>query len=249
MLINRNIFSLFFLLLFLSCSKDDSNPAPPSAPENAPLSGEVILSDEGTNLLDKSGMRVSLDSTFPPYSSVTDANGKFSIPFVPFGKRTLVYEKSGYGTYKMFNIEQTYNNGIGTVITTVPNLGKISTTKVTSVVTAVAAGVVTITVTSDPGGTDATPKYLRMFFGPRTAVSNTNFQKALEIETSKINPFIKTLTKAELNTMGFASGTTVYVRVYGDSFRSNTYDDPVVGRTIFPNLNPSTVAASSFIVP
>ncbi len=194
-------------------------------------------------------MTVSVDSTFPPYKYVTGTDGKFIIPLIPFGNRTLVFEKAGYGTFKLFNINHTYNNGAGTILTTVPSLGRISTTTVTGLAASVASGIATISVTTNPGGNNTTPRYIRIFLNSRSAVSNTNFQKVLEIDVALSNPYDKTLTRAELNTLGFASGSTVYVRVYGDSFYSNNYDDPVAGRTIFPNLNQTTTAAASFIVP
>ncbi len=250
MRIIKNYLLLIILLLSLSCNKsDDNTPAPPTSPANAPVSGEVILYDEATLAVDKSGMTVSVDSTFPPYKYVTGTDGKFIIPLIPFGNRTLVFEKAGYGTFKLFNINHAYNNGTGTILTTIPSLGRISSTTVTGLATSVSSGIATISVTTNPGGNNATPRYIRIFLNSRSAVSNTNFQKVLEIAVARSNPYEKTLTRAELNTLGFASGSTVYVRVYGDSFYSNNYDDPVAGRTIFPNLNPTTTAAASFIVP
>jgi hypothetical protein len=236
-------------LLAMACSKKDGNPSTPSTPVDAPVSGEVILYDEATQAVDKSGMKVSVDSTFPPSSSVTEANGRFYIPFIAFGKKTLVFEKAGYGTYKMFNISHANNNGAGTVLTTIPSLGKLSSTAITGLTATVSSGIVTVSATSNPGGNNSSPKYIRLFLNARPAVSNTNYEKVFDAFVARINPFEKTFTKAELNAWGFSSGTTVYVRAYGDSFWSNSYDDPVIGRTIFPNLNISAVAAASFIVP
>ena len=236
-------------LLAMACSKKNGNPSTPATPFDAPVSGEVILYDEATLPVDKSGMTVSVDSTFPPSSSVTGTNGRFSIPFIAFGTKTLVFEKAGYGTYKMFNISHAYNNGAGTVLTTIPSLGKLSSTAITGLTASVASGIVTVSITSNPGGNSSSPKYIRLFLNSRPSVSNTNYLKVFDAFVARINPFEKTFSKAELNALGFSSGTTVYVRTYGDSFWSNSYDDPVIGRTIFPNLNMSTVAAASFIVP
>jgi hypothetical protein len=158
-------------------------------------------------------------------------------------------KKTGYETFKLFNINHTYNNGTGTILTLIPSLGRISSTTITALTTTLAPGIVNKSVTINPGGNNATPRYIRIFLNSRSAVSNTNFQKALEIAVAQINPYDKTLTKAKLNTLGFASGSTVYVRAYGGSFYSNNYNDPVAGRTIFPNLKQTTTAAESFIVP
>lgn len=240
---------LFLLFLIISCSKKDSSPVvPPVTPVDAPIYGEVNLFNESTLALEKSGMTVSVDSTFPPNKSVTGADGKFFIPFIGFGNRALVFEKPGYGTFKLFGINHAYNNGAGTLITPIPSLGKLSSTTVTGLSAVVAAGNLTVSVTTSPAANNSSPKYLRIFLSTRAAVSNNIFQKAL-VTVVTIDPSEKTLTKAELNSLGFASGTTVYARVYGDSFWSNSYDDPMVGRTVFPNLNPATVSAVSFIVP
>jgi hypothetical protein len=249
MIIVRFFIIVNFLLLAMACSKKNDNPSTPATPVDAPVSGEVMLYDEATLAVDKSGMTVSVDSTFPPSSSVTGTNGRFSIPFIAFGTKTLVFEKAGYGTYKIFNISHAYNNGAGTVLSTIPSLGKLSSTTISGLTASVASGIVTVSITSNPGGNNSTPKYIRLFLNSRPSVSNTNYLKYFDAFVARINPFEKTFSKAELNTLGFASGTTVYVRVYGDSFWSNNYDDPVAGRTIFPNLNPATVAAASFIVP
>lgn len=66
---------------------------------------------------------------------------------------------------------------------------------------------------------------------------------------AQINPFEKTITQTELLSAGFTSGQQVYVRAYGDSFWDNAYDDPAISKRIFPNLNGTTVAATSFVVP
>lgn len=247
MRVPKIVLSIYIFLIVVSCSKKSDTS--PTAPVNASISGQVALYNDGSTLLANSGMTVSLDNTFPLYSSVTNGNGMYSIPQVPFGNSTLVFEKAGYGTYKIFNINHAYNNGAGTVLSTLASLGKISTTAVTGLTAIVSSGNVTVGITSIPGGTDASPRYLRLFLSFRTGVSHTNYQTAFDLIISKTNTVEKILTKAELNTLGFASGSTVYVRAYGDSFWSNSYEDPLAVRTIFPNLNLSTVAAASFIVP
>ncbi len=247
------IFGYAYMLLLLftfSCSKKESSPiVPPVSSIEAPIYGEVMLYDESTLEVEKNGMTVSVDSTSPPLKSVTGPDGKFFIPYIGFGKKALIFEKPGYGTFKLYGINHAYNNGTGTLITPIPSLGKLSTTTVTGLSAAVAANAVTISVITSPAANNNAPKYLRIFLSTRSAVSNSIFQKALETVVVKMSPSDKTLTKAELNTLGFTSGSTVYARVYGDSFWSNSYDDPIAGRTVFPNLNPATVTAVSFIVP
>jgi hypothetical protein len=56
-------------------------------------------------------------------------------------------------------------------------------------------------------------------------------------------------TASELYAMGFSTGQTVFIKLYGDSYQSNDYDDPLTGKTVFPNLNQASAAAISFIMP
>ena len=239
-----------FFFLAISCGKDDNGSTqPPPSPVDAPISGQVKLYNESVIEEESSGMSVIVDSTFPPQKAVSGADGKFIIPYIGFGKTTLIFEKAGYGTFKIFNIDHNYNSGLGTVITPVLSLGKISTTTITVLNTSVSAGSVAITVMTSPAGTSNVPKYVRLFLHSRAGVSNVLYQKALDILVANTNPLEKVLTKAELNALGFASGTTVYVRAYGESFHSNNYDDLLSGRMVYPNLNLTTVAAVSFIVP
>jgi len=66
---------------------------------------------------------------------------------------------------------------------------------------------------------------------------------------AKINPFEITLTASDLSGMGFSSGATVYVKVYGDSFWSNEYENSGLGIKVFVNLNIVSASAVSFDVP
>ncbi|MFM8833777.1 MAG: carboxypeptidase regulatory-like domain-containing protein, partial [Cytophagales bacterium] len=131
----------------------------------------------------------------------------------------------------------------------IPSLGAISTTQVTSLNSSVTANLVTIEATTSPAGSMASTRYLRFFLHSAANVSDVFYSAYLPTLVSRINPYVKTFTKAELNALGFASGTTVYVRVYGDSYWSNQYDDPELDRRVFPNLNDKAASAVSFVVP
>lgn len=140
----------------------------------------------------------------------------------------------GYGTYKLYDVNHNVS-GANTIITKIPSLGKISTTEVTSLTVDDAGADIIISVTTDPGGTSNSSRYIRYFFNSQSGVSNTDYTKYSEVLQININPHDKTFTKSDLNDMGFASGSTVYVKVYGESFYSNEYDDPTLGIRVFPN--------------
>jgi hypothetical protein len=98
------------VLGLISCKKDE-NPDPSPATK-ANITSSVNLYDEGTTKIDNSGMTVTVDGTSPSISATTDVDGNFTLMDVPFGTYTLLYEKSGYGTFKRFNAEHKDGNTI-----------------------------------------------------------------------------------------------------------------------------------------
>jgi hypothetical protein len=83
-------------------------------------------------------------------------------------------------------------------------------------------------------------------------VSSKSYEAFLErpVESDPgLNPAVLTISGQELNELGFASGSILYARVYGDSYYSNDYDDPNEGRRIFPNLLEDTAQSVQFQVP
>lgn len=232
-------------VLFFSCSKNDDETI---VPTKAAISGSVILYDEGTTLLDKSNMTVKVIGTTPLIQATTNAEGKFILPEVAFGTYTLEYSKAGFGSYKKTGVVHG-TNGQATAISTIPSLGQQSTTTVTDVTAAVSNNQVKLLITTNPAGNTANRRYVRYFLSTSPQVSATNYTYFSAVFVAQINPFEKTITQTELLSAGFASGQQVYVRAYGDSFWDNAYDDSTPGKRIFPNLNGTTVAATSFVVP
>jgi hypothetical protein len=57
------------------------------------------------------------------------------------------------------------------------------------------------------------------------------------------------LTKASLEGAGFASGSQVYVVVYGSPVTNPAYFDPSSSRNVYPSLNPTASPESSIVVP
>ena len=91
--------------------------------------------------------------------------------------------------------------------------------------------------------------YVRYFLSTDKGVSNTHYKYTSSVLSVLNNNTTGGFTKEDLLTAGFTSGQTVYLRLYGDSVQSNAYTDPNVGIAVFPNSNPNTVAAVSFVMP
>ena len=244
MKLNYLTFGLMSLLIFTSCSKDDDPTPEPITKAN--IIGSVNLYDEGVTQIDNSNMTVQVQGT--GLSAITDADGDFTLLDIPFGTYAIIFEKSGFGTFKKFDLEHT-NTGSSTIITENPSLGEISTTQVTALTSSVNGNDIQISITTNPAGNNGNTRYVRYFLSADPNVSNENYTYYSPGLVSQINPFEITLSQNNLSGAGFSSGQTVYVKVYGDSFWSNEYDDPDLGRKVFPNLNMTSANSVSFVVP
>ena len=230
-------------IVLSSCGGDDGDITQPT-PTAGNISGEVNLYDEGTTEIDGSGMTIRLEGTSS--SATTDASGNFVLTDVPFGSYTLVFEKGGYGTFRSFDFE--HRSEITFVVPN-PSLGQSSTTSITDLTVSSDGTTVTVGATTDPEASIGNTRYVRFFFSTTSDVSSEDYDAVLETIQVQITPYNLNLTAASLEALGFTSGQTVYVRAYGESFWSNQYDDPDLGRTVFPNLNMTSAAAVSLEVP
>ena len=242
-------FKYYFLgfvavMLFNSCGGGEDEEITPPNPTSADILGSVNLYDEGTTQIDNSNMTVRAEGTSK--SATTDADGDFVLSDVTFGVYTLIYEKSGYGTFKRFNLQ--HANG-STIISENPSLGEVSTTQVTGLEASVSGNDIMLSVTTDPGGSNGNTRYIRYFLSADSDVSDMNYTYHSPGLIAQINPLELAITSDDLTNAGFSSGETVYVKVYGESFWSNEYEDPDLGRKVFPNLNMNSVDAVSFVIP
>ena len=244
MKLNYLTFGLIILLGISSCSKDEDPTPDPITKAN--ITGSVNLYDEGTTQIDNSNMTVKVEGTTPAISATTDANGDFTLSDVPFGTYTILYEKSGFGTFKKFDIEHENN---ATAILNTPSIGEISTTQITNLEANVSGNDIIISVTTNPAGSNGNTRYVRYFLSTDSNVSSENYTYFSPGLVSQINPKEITLSNNDLTSAGFSTGETVFVKVYGDSFWSNEYNDPDLGRNVFPNLNMTSTNSVSFIVP
>lgn len=241
---NFSFWLLISAIVFFSCEGNDSDSEPDTV---ADINGSVLLFTEGSAAAANSGgMKVTVDGTNPSLSVVTDGLGKFTIRDVPFGTYTLVYEKDGYGTFKRGAVQ---HKAGGTFLTDIPSFGQLSTTRVTEFRINPSGTSLQVTATTDPGGNSGNRRYLRFFFSTQSTVSSSNYLAFSPTFISQENPFGKFFTANEIAALGLTPGTIVFVRAYGDSFFGNSYVDPVSGKTVFPNLNASSVPAVQVTIP
>lgn len=230
------------IFIFSSCDGEDNDTTPP-VPTKATIKGSVNLFNEGTEQITSAGMKVSVAGT--SISSLTNSEGNFELFDVPFGARTLIYEKADYGTYKKFIPD--FNGDL--IIGEAPSLGKKSKTKViTGSVSFEGTDVIVAFVTE---GTNTPKRYMRYFLGTDQTVTKDNYTVVTGIFESDANnnPSRHRFTQQELNDFGFASGTQVFVKAYGESHWGNSYEDTDLNQQIFPNLNENSAESVMFMVP
>jgi len=242
-----------FLIIILStciaCGDDDDSNNESNPETEGNIIGWVNLYDESINRLSNEGMRVVVETTNSQISATTDQDGKFTLENVIFGNHTLRYEKEGYGTFKRFNIEHTTLSS-PTIINNSPSLGQVSSTKITSVSSSLDSdNNVVLAIETSPNASIGNTRYIRIFLSSSSDVSSSNFEVASEGLIVQNTPYEETLSLEMLNKLGYIQDTTVYVRVYGDSFWSNSYIDPITNEHFYPNLNAETVPVYSFVVP
>lgn len=237
-------------LFIFSCSKNggDSNGTP-----GGRLSGTVQTWDDKLNsTTDQAGVTVTI-SDQPTFVAITDATGRYTFDDLAFGVHDLTFSKSGYGTSKLYGV--VHNALSATPTTQVANFsfGKTSTTTVTAFAVSgnTFNGQPGVSFSYNFGSAPSTGNraFVRYFLSAAADVSSTSYSAFSPVVNFSNTSAIAGFTVNDLVSMGFSSGQTVYVRMYGDSFRSNEYKDPNTGKWVFPNINPNTVAAVSFQVP
>jgi hypothetical protein len=237
--------------VFVSCGKDD-DPNDPIVPTGG-ISGNLILSNEyGILLPSHSGMKVTAVSSG---NDISNDFGNFQILGLVEGTYTLVYEKSGYGTFKKFNIPVLPQIGNGvTQLAGMEQLGPVSTTVVSNLAVAINVSDSTLTISCDigPNPSPSTPRTFRLFFGSDSTVNSSDFDCAPSTSwtSTTISGSILGFQPGQLYNAGLQKGTTAYVIAYGESDNSNTYFDPDLNRQIYPNLNLAGASNTvMFIVP
>lgn len=231
------------MAVFAGCSKDEENN---SITAGGSIAGKVKLTDEfGTDLTDYSGMKVSSNTG---ESALTDATGLFIIENLKSGTYSLTYEKSGFGTFKRFNIGVAGSSSVTTLNGT-DILGQKSTTIVSNLSVTWIPNDQSFTFGCDinPVPDAAHPRSFRLFFSKTNDVGYINYlYTPANTWTSTTGTGVITgYNPQTLLSNGFAPGDSVYVIALGESIRTNTFTEPVSGKKVFPNLNtgaPSNVA-------
>lgn len=213
-----------------------------TAPNGVPLSGSVTLQDTwGNNLLDYSGVEVSIDGLSA--HATTDKDGAWRIENVPAGRYGVTLKKATFGTMRIFDQ---------------PVVGASSVApKITMATTATAQAIIDSIYVSTLGGMDfyfvdghysapppasAKGNVAVIFLSKKSdAVSPdpaTYDQWNASIDVSGRSSTFTMALSVQGTRATFGAGTTLFVAGYASSFACSCYDDPVTKNRVFSNVGP-----------
>ena len=244
--------SAFILLLMsafaiLSCKKAQLGDLAPE-PE---LKGVVIRYDEGSKMIENSGIKVLIENSNPEISAITDAQGNFSLPLRNLPEFfTVAFEKEGVGTYKEYfrragaDLYSKRPNGEYGLLTGTQTfqVGSKSTVIVNDLAAEVVNGKLKLNFTiSSPNTTGE--KYVRVLLQKdlpslslnTVANSIKNVGSTLSVQNG--NNSFEFCMSCFMSCHEYAPGDKIYITAYGESLYSNWYTDLQSGQWKFPNIN------------
>lgn len=224
-----------------SCNKSSSNVS------YGQIRGLVRLVDDLNNPQSFAGMQVTAENT--GVSTISDSLGRYFLNGLQNGTYNLVYSKPGYGTYILVGFNNKGNVSDNPSLVPLVTLGQYSTTTFTALSEKINNDTVILRPTIDPAGTTIQPRGIRFFYGTSPDISNENFTAYSTVYQLSGTTGALKIGYDYFYALGFTSGETVYIKGYGDAFFSDDYDDPQTGKHVFPNLNQTSVAPVSFILP
>lgn len=253
-----NLFlSVCAVALLAGCSGKDGDPGPtgpagPAGPSGQNLTGNLFgfvnPVDEYGNALPKSGVTVTLDGVTPAATATTNADGRYEFASLRNGTYNLSFSRTSLSSFRRLGVGHVGGDQPTFLGTT--TLSASSTTAFGSVSVAGQTNTdVTLRVPlSNVGAPTGTFNRFAIFASanPGTNASNGTLLFTSSSNSSVTNVFIP---KSTLNNTGFASGSAVYIVVYGVPAFLLSYTDPATGRPVYTGLSTASSNQVAFIVP
>lgn len=243
--------AIISLIVFSSCEDDDPKTNSDSITTKANIEGAVNLYDEFGQSVSNERMKINIEGNSFQFIAETEKQGEYLLQNVPyFTNYTILYQKTGFGTYKIYNYDHEYTGSVG-VVDEIPNLSQISSAYTTALLINVNNDTVNFQV-SIAGGSENGERKLRVLFHSIPEISNAIYSHYTSKLTTTGNAQTIRLTKEMLEEIGLSSGTLYYAQVYGDSYYSNAYIDDYNMKHVLPNLgfnDDVAVPTATFVMP
>jgi Carboxypeptidase regulatory-like domain len=248
--------------MLAGCSGKDGDPGPagtpgatgpagPAGPSGQNLTGNLVgfvnPVDEFGNPLAKNGVTVTLDGVTPAATATTNADGRYEFTSLRNGTYNLSFSRTGLGSIRRIGVGHVGGDQptfLGTNTISAPSTTTIGNVAANSI----SSNGVTINIpfsnTNAPSGS-----LLRFAVYASSSPNVTAATGTLLANISNASNSLNfTILKSTLNANGFASGTAVYVVVYGVPAVLTSYSDPTTGRIMYNGLGTASNQVA-FIVP
>ena len=237
--------------LLSGCQGKDGDPGPAGGGLTGNVYGFVNAYDDAGSLLSKSGVTVTLEGATPAVTTTSDANGRYEFQGLKAGTYNFTYNRSGLGVFRRDGVAHV--GGDQATFLGVTSLTEPSNTRA-AVVSAASnqqlPGIAVVQVgLANPNLPGNSLLRFVVLVGSTPDVTVANGQWNGTVYGTSSGQYGVSLSRASLNALGFATGSTAYVAAYGISAYTVYYLDPITGRYILPGLNPGSSTAVSFIVP
>ena len=247
-------------VLLTGCKGKDGDPGPagangavgPSGPSGQNLTGNIFgfvtSVDEYSNATAKNGITVTLDGVTPAATATTNADGRYEFVGVRNGTYNMTFSRAGLATFRRLGIAHVGGDQPTFLGTT--TIAANSTTSLGTVTSFIQPNNnVALSIPFTNAGAPAGSNF--RFVAYLSASSGTTAANGipLVLPPATNSPLNVGIPRATLNSLGFASGTTVYLVVYGAPSFLTGYTDPLTGRFVYVGLTAAPSNQVSFVVP
>ncbi|HTQ66464.1 MAG TPA: carboxypeptidase-like regulatory domain-containing protein [Puia sp.] len=257
--------AFLFLMLLFSCKKETGVPGPQGVQGNrgtngvlkdtGSISGKLSLYDEfSLRKKDFSGITVTMTSGSLTLTDITDSAGEYHFTGLQTGTYNFSYQKTGFGTYKVFGVSHTPGGELPTLVQDVYLLQIPVKTAVDSISSSVSSPYVYIFVYLDTSSLNYVQYYqnFMLLVGKDANVSPSNYiQKYDAVYPDGNGAYSFPFSKDDLQAF-FQTGDTLYITAgtynryiskledpnYLFDLGPNCYYvDPSNGNYVYPNMS------------
>jgi hypothetical protein len=270
----KYLFHLAIILaLFSSCKKEIGVPGAAGPPGNSGTDGNqldtgtiygnlVVYNEFSWPMSDSSGVTVSLNVGSKVHTTTSDASGNYYFHGLQSGTYNLTYQKSGFGTMKVFGISHSPGSSLNTQVSEIYILQNPIKTAVDSITVSEAYSYVIVRIFLDTSSYSYTQYQYNFVLlvgkDPNLTQANATYSPYNQfISPDGQGTYTVIVDRGQLGGNDHAGGTyylTVgtcnrWIRGFAnpdplfDTGLSGYYIDPIDGKYVYPNLklSPNTI--------
>lgn len=222
-LLKKLVFLLTLLFTLLGCSTTEE-----------PISGNIVgfislTNKDGVIEPDRSGVQAKL--TDLNVSVVSNNQGRMEMANIPLGTYDIIFEKEGYGTFKIFDYQ--FLGGNVPALLPLIEVNELPSIPIEHIDVSINADFLNVKTTM-PLLTDKKDNIgVLVFVSDSANVSSTDYDHFFDTSVSN-NNLAPTCSSIQTARLQYGSGQRVYVAVYIRNTSGFSYFDPELNVDIFP---------------